>query len=119
MGARERFVQATLRFEWELMMKNQSEAIKRKLKLKSGHILSARNIVVQEGEGMDGRLTYTHAIYERFLDMKKKDKVRKVRSRKIHNRFIFGAYASIAKRLMHGFTEETATLFRSAADNLK
>ncbi len=118
MGARERFVQVILGFEGERMMKNQGEAIKRQLNIKSGYILSARDIVVQGGEGMDGRLTYTHAIYERFLDMKRKGKSRGKR-RKIHNRFIFGAYASIAKRLMYGFTEDVATRYRSAADNLK
>lgn len=118
MGARERFVQAILGEEGEKLEKYQGETIKKRLKLKSGYILSARDIVVQEGEGMDGRLTYTHAIYERFLDMKRKGKSRGKR-RKIHNRFIFGAYASIAKRLMYDFTEETATLFRSATDNLK
>lgn len=119
MGARERFVQVILVFEGERMMKNQGKEIKRQLNIKSGYILSARDIVVQGGEGMDGRLSYTHAIYERFLDMKRKRKERRVRSRKIHNRFIFGAYASIAKRLMHGFTEDVVARYRSATDNLK
>ncbi len=119
MGARERFVQMTLRFEGERMMRNQGEAIKRQLNIQSGYILSARDIVVQGGEGMDGRLTYTHAIYERFLDMKRNRNERRVRRRKIHNRFIFGAYSSIAKRLMYGFTEEVAELLRFTDDKLK
>ena len=119
MGARERFVIDTLEPEGQRLEKYQGEAIKRQLNIQSGYILSARDIVVQGGEGMDGRLTYTHAIYERFLDMKRNRNERRVRRRKIHNRFIFGAYASIAKRLMYGFTEEVAELLRFTDDKLK
>ncbi len=118
MGARERFVQTILGEEGEKLEKYQGEAIKKRLKLKSGYILSARNIATQGGEEQEGRLTYTHAIYERFLDMKRKGKSRGKR-RKIHNRFIFGAYASIAKRLMYDFTEDVVARYRSATDNLK
>jgi hypothetical protein len=33
--------------------------------------------------------------------------------RNIHNRFVFGAYSSIAARLMHGFTQEVIDEIRS------
>lgn len=119
MGARERFVLDTLEQEGRRLEKYQGEAIRRSLKIRSGYLLSARDIVVQGGEGMDGRLTFTHAIYERFLDMKGKYRLKKRRRRRIHNRFIFGAYSSIAKRLMYGFTEEVAAEFRKAAEKLQ
>lgn len=112
MGARERFVLDTLESEGKKLDKYQGEAIGQKVKIRSGYILSARHLAVRGGNEMDGQLTYSHAIYERFLDMRKA-KYRR-RRRRIHNRFIFGAYASIAKRLMYGFTEEVADTYRSS-----
>ena len=111
MGARERFVLDTLESEGKKFEKYQGEAIRQKIRTRSGHLLSARRIAVRGGSDMDGQLTYTHAVYERFLDMRR-TKFRR-RRRRIHNRFIFGAYASIAKRLMYGFTEEVAESYRS------
>lgn len=62
--------------------------MRRSVKLRSGRILSARDIVVSGGEEMDGKLTYTHTVYEHFLDMKRRGGQRKSsKRRRIHNRF--------------------------------
>lgn len=63
---------------------------------------------------MDGQFTLTHPLYERFLDMKRVSlrkrglgyTKRKHRAARIHNRFVFGHYYSIAERLMFDMTEE-------------
>jgi len=69
---------------------------------------------------MDGKPTYTHTAYERFLDMRRRGGQRKpLKRRRIHNRFVFGAYAGIAERLMYGLTEEVSTLIRSQLDLTK
>ena len=119
MGARERFIISTLETEGWKFERSQGAAIQEAVKIRSGNILSARSIAVSSGDGMDGRLTFTHTIYERFLDMKRRGTVRRRKRRRIHNRFVFGAYSSIAKRLMYGFTEEVAASFRDAAEGLQ
>ena len=63
------------------------------------------------GAEMDGKLTYTHTAYERFLDMRRRGGLRKS-SRRIHNRFVFGAYVGIAERLMYGLTEDVVNAIR-------
>ena len=118
MSAKDRFVQQTLREEGQRMMIYQGRAIAGATRRRSGSLLSRRHISVSGGDGMDGRMTFTHMAYERFLDIKKK-KSAKRKHRRIHNRFVFGAYASISERLMYGFTEEVAESFRNAADSAK
>ncbi len=110
MGARERFIQDTLETEGKRLLRNQGAAIASGYQRGTGRLESGRSISVSGGDGMDGRLTLTHPIYERFLDIKNRRRKRL----RIHNRFIFGAYASIARRLMYGFTEEVAEAFRKA-----
>lgn len=67
------------------------------------------------GSGASGTLTFVHVAYERFLDMKRLQRGGKsVKSnRKIHNRYVFGAFASIAERLMYEFTEDVIARIRS------
>lgn len=108
MGARERFIQDTLETEGKRLLRNQGAAIASGYQRGTGRLESGRSISVSGGDGMDGQLTLTHPIYERFLDIKNRRRKRL----RIHNRFIFGAYASIARRLMYGFTEEVAEAFR-------
>lgn len=110
MGARERFIQDTLETEGKRLLRNQGAAIASGYQRGTGRLESGRSISVSGGDGMDGRLTLTHPIYERFLDIKNRRRKRL----RIHNRFIFGTYASIARRLMYGFTEEVAEAFRRA-----
>lgn len=113
MGARERFIQDTLETEGKRLLRNQGAAISSAYRRGTGRLEEGRSISVTGGEGMDGRLTLEHPIYERFLDIKNHRRKRM----RIHNRFIFGAYASIARRLMYGFTEEVAAAFRQLEEN--
>lgn len=108
MGARERFIRDTLETEGRRLLRNQGAAISAGYRRGTGRLDTGRSISVASGDGMDGRLTLTHPVYERFLDIKN----RRNKRLRIHNRFIFGAYASIAKRLMYGFTDEVAAAFR-------
>lgn len=104
MSIRERFIDETLQHEGQRMMRNQEVAIRSATKEQSGRLLRERRFSVS-----DGQLTFTHTAYERFLDLRKIHRggtVVKRRRRKIHNRFVFGTYAAIARRLMYGFTEE-------------
>ena len=110
---REKFVQETLETEGASMLRFQGTRIEQATTRRTGHLKGARRITVTGGEGMDGRLEFTHTDYERFLDIKRARKGgKRRRSRKIHNRYVFGAYASIAKRLMYGLTEEVASDIR-------
>ena len=61
-------------------------------------------------------LNTMHVAYERFLDMKRLQRGGKsVKSnRKIHNRYVFGAFASIAERLMYEFTEDVIAWIRES-----
>ena len=88
MSIRARFVGEVLRDAGKRLLTAQEKGVRRSVKLRSGRILSARDIVVSGGEEMDGKLTYTHAVYERFLDMKRLGGQRKSsKRRRIHNRF--------------------------------
>lgn len=108
MGARERFVADTLESEGKRLLRNQGVAIAGGYRRGTGRLEEGRSISVTGGTDADGRLTLTHPIYERFLDIKNHRRKRM----RIHNRFIFGAYAAIARRLMYGFTEEVTAAFR-------
>lgn len=108
MGARERFIQDTLETEGRRLLHNQGAAIAAGYQRGTGRLEEGRSISVTGGTDADGRLTLTHPVYERFLDIKNRRKKRM----RIHNRFIFGAYAAIARRLMYGYTEEVAAMFR-------
>ena len=113
MGARERFIQETLESEGRRMLANQGAAITSGYRRGTGRLESGRSISVAGGAEADGKLTFEHPVYERFLDIKNRRK----KSLRIHNRFIFGAYAAIARRLMFGFTEEVAAAFRQLEES--
>ena len=108
MGARERFIQETLESEGRRMLAGQGAAIASGYRRGTGRLESGRSISVSGGAEADGKLTLEHPVYARFLDLKNRRK----KSLRIHNRFIFGAYAAIARRLMYGFTEDVAATFR-------
>lgn len=110
MGIRERFIQDTLETEGRKMLELQTRQIERVTHSRTGNLRRNRYIKVTADQ-----LTLTHPEYERFLDMKKKSgSGKRKKRRKIHNRYIFGAYTSIAERLMYGFTDEVANLYRNA-----
>lgn len=109
MDVRGAFVRKVLQEETERMLERQEAAISATLSRRSGTLLSSRRVSVSGGGDMDGTAVFSHPIYERFLDMRRMGKDgRRRKGRKIHNRFVFGAYASIAKNLMYGLTEEVA-----------
>lgn len=108
MGAKERFIQDVLQTEGRKMLSYQTEQIQRTTQSRTGNLRTNRYVRTTSDQ-----LTLTHPIYERYLDMKKRrSSGKRKKSRKIHNRYVFGAYASIAERLMYGFTEEVAEQFR-------
>ncbi len=114
MSVKERFVREILQDEGRRLLRNQSLAIERKLQVRSGRLLGTRKIDVQDGNTYDGRLSFSHTVYERFLDMRRlhlgSQEVR--RNRKIHNRFIFGHFSSIASRLMYELTDDVVARIR-------
>lgn len=123
MSARERFIKETLEKEGQRMFRNQSAAIEGSLKRKTGHLLSSRRLTVTGGEEMGGILSLQFPVYLRFLDMRRLHRgtteIMAKRKRKIYNRLVYGAYSSIAQRLMHGFTEEVADAIRKTAQFLQ
>lgn len=114
MSVKERFVREILQDEGRRLLRNQSLAMERKLQVRSGRLLGTRKVGVQGGDVYDGELSFTHTVYERFLDMRRlqmgAQEVR--RNRKIHNRFVFGHYSSIAGRLMHDLTDDVVARIR-------
>ena len=116
MDVRARFVSEVLQDEGQRLLRNQGKAIEAKVKKRSGRLESSRSVSVTGGSGASGTLTFVHVAYERFLDMKRLERGGKsVKSnRKIHNRYVFGAFASIAERLMYEFTEDVIARIRES-----
>lgn len=111
MSVRSRFVTDILQEEGTSMLQYQEMAIRKSTKSLTGRLIGLRHITVEVGSDASGKLTLHHLDYERFLDMKHLHGVKKSgRRRKIHNRFVFGAYSSIAKRLMTEFGDEIVSL---------
>lgn len=118
MDVRARFVSEILKDEGQRLLRNQGKAIEARVKSRSGRLESSRSVSVTGGNGASGTLTFVHVAYERFLDMKRLQRGGKsVKSnRRIHNRYVFGAYASIAERLMNEFTEDFVASVRQTED---
>lgn len=114
MGVKERFIQDVLHEEGRKMLGYQTQQIERVTHSRTGNLRTNRFVRTSSDQ-----LTLTHPIYERYLDIKRRGSAgRRRKSRKIHNRYVFGAYASIAERLMYGFTEEVAGQFRESVTSL-
>ena len=108
MSAKDRFVQDTLQKEGRKMIELQTAQIDKVLNVRTGNLLRSRT--VRTGNGI---LTFTHPIYERYLDIPERTASgRKKKSRRIHNRYTFGTFQSIARRLMYGYTEEVKNLYK-------
>lgn len=114
MSIQQRFVKSVLEDEGKRLMRNQALSLERKLQFHTHRLYNARRTSVQSSSDMDGQLTFSHTSYERFLDMKRLHYGSKVvsRNRKIHNRFVFGHYASIAGRLMYDLTDDVVARFK-------
>lgn len=115
MSIKQRFVRTILEDEGRRLIQNQSLALGRKLKIRTGRLFTARKTSVRGGDDLDGQLTFSHVIYERYLDMKRLHYGKRVvkRNRKIHNRFVFGHYSSIAGRLMYDLTEDVVARIKA------
>lgn len=114
MAAIDRFISSVLSEEGGRMLDLQGQQISATLKRRSGYLHSGRSVRVSEDQ-----LTFDHPVYERFLDMKTRLANGKTRKgRRIHNRFTYGAFARIADRLMHGYTDEVAAQFQKLDKNL-
>ena len=78
------------------------------VRLEAENILHGMGFHIGETVLKDGTMTYQHTIEERFLDMRVLRYGSKLvrRARKIHTRFAYGHYESIASRLMYGLTDD-------------
>ena len=116
MGVRERFITETLETEGRKMLQSQQRAMQSSLKFHTGRTLSSRHISVSSDGEASGTLTFRHSIQERFLDLRKlrhgSVQSHRPKLRQIHNRFVFGAFASISRRLMYGLTEDVIERLR-------
>lgn len=107
---KDRFVKQVLEHQGARLLRNQGNSLYKKLKFQHGNLETARSVSVSGGDGLDGKLTFRHIDYERFLDMKrtvttKKGKTKNNSGYRIHNRFIYGHYFAIARQLSVGLTE--------------
>lgn len=111
----QRFVEEILAHEGARLLKNQEAALAARLHFHSRNIVDRRAAEVSGGAAYSGQLALTHTAYERFLDLKTMKYGSKIvrRNRKIHNRFIWGHFNSIAYRLANDFTQDVATRIRS------
>ena len=103
MAALDRYVSAVLKEEGGRLLRRQGAAIASATRRRSGALLSGRSVSVSSSA-----LSFRHKSYERFLDMRSGGRKR----RRIHNRFVFGAYASVARKLLAGAREEVAEAIR-------
>lgn len=101
MATIDRFIADTLREAGSRLITRQGAEISAKVTSRSGRLMSGRHASVS-----GTTLSFTHPAYERFLDMKRLSTRKKVKRRRIHNRFAYGTYASIADRLMNGYFDE-------------
>lgn len=117
MGVKERFIKETLESQGKRMLRAQGLAMEEALRFHTGRTFGRRSITVTEGGEMSGTLTFTHTVQERFLDLKRlrhgSTESRRPKARQIHNRFVMGTYAAIARELMYGFTEDVAERIRT------
>lgn len=114
MSIRERFVRNILEDEGRRLLENQARALQQKLTFHTHLLFNTRKVSVKGGEEMDGTLEYGHILYQRFLDIKNLHQGSVVvrRNRRIHNRFVFGHYSSIAARLMYDLTDDVVETFK-------
>ncbi len=115
----QRFVDEILTSEGARLLKNQGAAFAARLRFHTRHILERRKAEVSAGNGYSGKLAITHTAYQRFLDLRTMNYGSKAvrRNRKIHNRFVWGHFNSIAYRLTNDLTQDVAARIRSEIEN--
>ena len=111
MAAVDRFISQVLREEGQELLTRQTAAIESSgLAVRSGSLLDHRFV-----SQSSSTLTLTHPVHERFLDIKKSRlKAARRKNYRIHNRFVYGTFATIADRLMNGYIEEIAENVRKS-----
>lgn len=116
---KDRFVQRVLEHQGQRLLKNQGNALYKKLRFRTGRLQSARSVnVVAGNDDLDGKLIFSHTDYERFQDMKRTIRNRKGKRRRdpghrIHNRFVYGHFYAIARELSTGLTESVCEEIRN------
>lgn len=105
------FIRNILREEGRRMLSNQGRAIRKEVQFHSHRLERDRTVEVLPTPADGGTLRVTVPHYNRMLDIKKErnnksGKGKRVRSLRIYNRFVMGAYYSIAFRVANDFTEE-------------
>lgn len=115
----QRFTEEILTSEGARLLKNQESAFSARLHFRSKNIVDRRKAEVTSGTEYSGKLAISHMAYQRFLDLKAMKYGSKVvrRHRKIHNRYIWGHFNSIAYRLANDLTQNVATRIRSELEN--
>lgn len=109
MGAKERFIEDTLRRQGQKTYDLQTKAIRSGYRQRTGKLLSGRTIYTT-----DDSMTLLHPIYERFLDIKN----RRRKSKRIHNRFSYGLVYSILGSLSAGYREEVTDIVNELRENV-
>ncbi len=111
----QRFVEEILTSEGGRFLNNQAAAFAARLHFQTHDIVSKRKAEVVTGDEYSGKLSLSHLARERFLDLKAMKYGTKIvrRNRKIHNRFVWGHFNSIAYRLSNDLTASTIARIRS------
>lgn len=104
------FIEQILSQEGDRYLRNQEAALEALLNFHTHRIVDRRQARTETGADNSGRLSISHTAYERFLDMKAlRYGNRVVRpNRKVHNRYVWGTYYSVAYRLLNDFTDRVA-----------
>lgn len=118
-GIKMRFATKILREEWKDFEKRHRDVIKRKTTRRTGRLEDDRKYKVEKNSDAKSTASFSHPIYERFLDMRKnymgdwkhragvqQDLMKRRAGIKIHNRIIYGKLNPISFRLMHDLKEE-------------
>ena len=115
----QRFVEEILTSEGARLLKNQGAAFAARLHFHSRSILERRRAEVSAAAGYSGKLAITHTAYQRCLDLKAMKYGSKVvrRNRKLHNRFIWGHFNSVAARLANDLTPDVVARIRTELEN--
>ena len=111
------FIRNVLKEEGQRMKRNSGKAISREVKFHSNRLLNDRTVEVLNTPDQGGTLQYTVPHYNRLLDIKQERKKKSglgtsMRSLRIYNRFVYGAYYSIAFRVANDFTDEVKAQIR-------
>lgn len=104
------FIEQVLTQEGDRYLKNQETAMEALLNFHTHNIVDRREVRTETSADLSGKLVISHTAYERFLDMKALQYGNRVvrSNRKIHNRYVWGTYYSIAYRLLNDFTDKVA-----------